>query len=103
MDGDLEFNLFVPFINVTSVGGKFDDAAFSAGYEMGLLDFKLFQAAAIQCENLFVTIRADNSEQADLIAMKHKLIIEQKIPDESGQWVSCLFVRPTNVIDISPE
>jgi len=99
-DKELNWVTFMPFINVKSIGGKFEDESFCAGFEMGVLDCKLFQASAIPAENFFMTISIDNEEQADLVAMKHNYQIEQKITDESRQWITCLFVRPNDVIDL---
>ena len=93
-DKEINWTIFLPFVNVKSAGGKFDDAAYCAGFEMGMLDCKLFQASAIPAEHFFATIHVDNELQADLIAMKHNYKIEQKIYDESGEWVTCLFERP---------
>ena len=103
MDGEVDHSVFMPFINVKSVGGKFDDEAFSCGYEMGVLDFKLFQASVVQAQHLYVTIRVDNQTQADLIAMKHRYMIVQRIPDVTGSLVNCLFVKCADNFDVSIE
>lgn len=102
-DSEINWVTFMPFINVKSAGGKFDDSSFCAGFEMGSLDCRLFQASAIPAENFFMTLIVDNESQADLIAMKHGYIIEQKIIDQSGFWMTCLFTRSTNIIDFSKD
>lgn len=98
---ELNWEVFMPFVNVKSAGGHFDDDAFSAGFEMGTLDHKLFLISSIPGENFFMTIRAANASQADLVAMRHGYKIEQKIPDDSGEWLTCLFTRAVDVIDLS--
>ncbi len=65
-DEPTEYGLVMPFINVTSKGGQYDDVAFCAGYEMGLLDAKLEHEQPPVLEQ---TIHDGNTEQADLIAM----------------------------------
>lgn len=97
MSDELDFQLNLPFVNLVSSGGKYDDESFCAGFEMGLLDFRLFQAAAIQAKILHATIRTANKGQADLIAMKHGMIIEEAHTDDSGEWVTCDFVRPDSL------
>lgn len=64
-----ERELFMPFVNVTSRGGIFDDDAFVAGYEMGLFDAWCQQAKRLSVKSAEKLIRTDNYEQADLIAM----------------------------------
>lgn len=61
------FNLVMPFITVTSVGGPFDDDAYVAGYEMGKLDAILEMGLAQHS----VAIQTANVAQADLLAMRH--------------------------------
>lgn len=62
-----EYDLLMPFVPVKSRGGPHDDEAYTAGYEMGLLDATL--AAAPPTHE--ATIRSDNAAQADLIAMRN--------------------------------
>lgn len=56
----------MPFVNVTSIGGAYDDVAYTAGWEMGELYFNLVYNRPAVLEK---TIRKGNVEQADLIAM----------------------------------
>ena len=100
MDGEIEFNVVMPFVNLKSVGGKFDDESFCAGFEMGILDLRLFQAKAMGCDKLTMNIRADNSPQADLIAMKHGMWIEHKAVDSSGYWMTCVFVQSSQTVEL---
>lgn len=63
-----EYGLVMPFVNVTSQGGRYDDDAYCAGWEMGHLDAQLGYQ---QPPTLERTIRDGNTEQADLIAMQY--------------------------------
>lgn len=64
-----ERELFMPFINVKSVGGIFSDDAFVAGYEMGLFDAWCKQSKRLGIKSAEKLIRTDNYGQADLLAM----------------------------------
>jgi hypothetical protein len=57
----------MPFLPVASKGGPWDDDAFVAGYQMGLLDARLELGHLPES----LTIYTGNREQADLIAMRH--------------------------------
>lgn len=78
--------LVMPFVAVTSRGGPFDDAAYTAGYEMGLLDAALQAAAGPIVER---TVREENREQADLLAMRHGWTIECSAPQDG--WTFAVF------------
>jgi len=93
--------MFMPFVNVQSLGGTFEDNAFAAGFEMGALDAKLFLISSIPGENFFFTMKRENEAQADLIAMRHNYKIEERVPDDSGEWLTCLFARAVDAIDLS--
>lgn len=62
------YSMVMPFLAVTSKGGPYDDEAYVAGYEMGLLDARLAEARP---DLLETTIHTTNVAQADLIAMQH--------------------------------
>lgn len=97
---DLRFSPPIPLVNLKSVGGKFDDDAFIAGFEMGSLDCRLFQASFIQAESLLATVLIDNESQADLIAMKHNYKIESREETECGKWVALLFTIDDNILEL---
>ena len=93
-----EYELVMPFVTVTSVGGPHDDDAYVAGWEMGDLDASLRVLSRFGVE-IHKTIRADNRAQADLIAMKHGMqadfrktdvVQDGVLPDE---WLFVIF-RP---------
>lgn len=74
---DTTYVLLFPFVNVKSVGGKFDDDAFVAGYEVGGVAQRIAVQMAIGCLPLLVTIRRDNLTQIDLIAMHFELVLTE--------------------------
>lgn len=65
---DAELGLVMPFVTVASNGGPHDDVAYTAGYEMGLLDALLERGQPPVYDQ---PIHAENAAQADLIAMRH--------------------------------
>jgi hypothetical protein len=88
--------LVMPFLPVTSKGGPFDDHAYTAGYEMGLLDAHLNWAFSFGRETR--VIRTANREQADLLAMRHgwrAAFYEQ----DDDEWVGVEFVRIDPTLD----
>jgi hypothetical protein len=87
-DGDHE--LLMPFVNVRSVGGTYDDESYCAGYEMGRLDAEL-QNAPASVQSLIATINDGNRTQADLIAMRHGFDTECE-PHEND-WLTVTFRR----------
>lgn len=76
-DGDASYSLLFPFVNVKSVGGKFDDDSFVAGYEVGGIGQRLAVQTAINCLPYTATIRRDNLTQIDLIAMHLELVLTE--------------------------
>lgn len=80
-----EYGLVMPFVVVTSAGGPYDDAAFVAGYECGLIDATLHALTQVDAE-LDRWVSRDVVPQLDLIAMRHGLGLKALELDESGQW-----------------
>lgn len=78
--------LVLPFVVVESVGGPFDDLAYTAGWEMGALDARLAAAKhhGLGCPT--VTIRRENVEQAELLAMRHGMLTNELRPDGEESW-----------------
>lgn len=74
---DEAYSLLFPFVNVKSVGGKFDDDAFVAGYEVGGIGQRLAVQLAVNCLPYTATIRRDNLAQIDLIAMHFELVLTE--------------------------
>jgi hypothetical protein len=81
------YDLVMPFLPVQSNGGPHDDAAYVAGYEMGLLDAQLSQSHFDQGR----AIHGENREQADLIAMRHGYLGE--FTNDSGDGWVCMKVH----------
>lgn len=76
------YDLVIPFVNVQSLGGKFDDESYSAGWEMGKLDAQVAAALPLGLLPVRSTIRRDNLHQADLIAMHHQLVLIEEPWDD---------------------
>lgn len=72
-EADPEYELLMPFVTVTSVGGPHDDAAYTAGFEMGRYDATL--ATSMDGDRID-TIRTENVPQADLIAMRYGFTVK---------------------------
>lgn len=66
--GETGYDLVMPFVTVASKGGPHEDQAYTAGWEMGALHALLSQERDHPHVHV-QTVRADNREQADLIAM----------------------------------
>lgn len=82
MSDEGEYELLMPFVTVTSVGGPHDDDAYVAGFEMGRYDGLL--AASMDGDRID-TIRTDNVAQADLIAMRYGFTVEY-VRDLGNGW-----------------
>lgn len=88
-DESAEYGLVMPFVNVTSKGGLYDDEAFCAGYEMGLLDARLEYEQPAVHEQM---VHEGNFDQADLIAMHRSYRCAEKDYDATG-WRYIELVR----------
>ncbi len=97
-DGEesIERGFVMPFVNVTSRGGRYDDEAFTAGWEMGALDALLSDLADRCTSGLSLDLRkmihSANAEQADLIAMHHGFQIETEDSEVEG-WTHLWLTR----------
>lgn len=87
--------LVMPFVNVRSRGGDFDDPSYAAGWEMGNLEAVLHLDEPTVLE---VTIHTANAAQADLIAMRHRYNVTKSEPvagaDEWTQFAVTKIKRP---------
>ncbi len=83
----------IPFVNLSSKGGIFDDKSFIAGYEMGVLDMSL-----VITENVVMDliIHKENEIQADLIAMRHNWLM--RVLERDGNYIFCQFTKNLPVI-----
>lgn len=85
------YELVMPFVVVTSKGGPYDDDAYVAGYEMGLLDAQLKAGP----DRHTVTVRTDNAAQADLLAMRYGYTCQAEPSEEWPEWTYATFTRTT--------
>lgn len=86
--------LAMPFVVCSSTGGRYDDEAFGAGVECGLIYAELGQ-----CERIGATPRPrwvvpGIFKQVDLIAMRFGYTVTAAETDEHGGWVRAVFRRP---------
>lgn len=93
-----ERQLFMPFRNVKSKGGIFDDDAFVAGYEMGIFDAWCQQAKRLSIRSAEKIIRTDNYSQADLLAMSQGYKITTI--SETDGWSEILVSRERHKKDV---
>lgn len=102
MSGEEEvtYGLVMPFVAVQSNGGPFDDLAYSAGYEMGLLDALLGDTYTFGDQPR--TIRAANREQADLLAMRHGWRMTVTEYPGAPEWIGAHFIRVDPALDRAP-
>lgn len=94
------YGLVMPFLPVTSKGGRYDDDAYVAGFEMGRLDALLAARVFARHE---ATVHTANQEQADLIAMRHGYRME--LVTGGDGWVEVEFIatwEPTVAVDAAP-
>lgn len=93
-DGEVGYDLVMPFITVASKGGPHDDQAYVAGWEMGKLD-EVLRTEPWPYET---TIRTDNVPQAELLAMKHEGQIQHR-PDAiyGTEWSHVRFFRNAHI------
>lgn len=91
MSADEGFSLVIPFTCVESVGGPYNDAAFAAGFDCGVIDGKL-AAGLDDHEELPATVRTGLVGQLDLIAMRHGCILTTTGPTrEVDEWTHVTF------------
>lgn len=83
------YDLVMPFVNVASKGGPYDDSAYCAGWAMGVLDTRLGELKPVSHSE---TVRTGDRAQADLIAMAHGYAVEF-VDSEVAGWTFAEFVR----------
>lgn len=100
-----EAELLLPFILTESLGGPYDDAAFSSGFRLGMLNSQLAYERPIgQCVTAFLGCR--DLPQADLIAMSRGYVFNHipiAVINEEGhlehRWHRCHFVTADELPD----
>jgi len=87
------YRLVMPFVTVRSNGGPHDDASYVAGWEAATLDARCGLAARYDLGGFCAMVRADNVAQADLIAMKHGMVMTTEAGGVDG-WEHLHFAWP---------
>lgn len=78
--------LAMPFVTTASHGGPHEDDAYCAGWQMGALDQRCGASRHFGLGGFCTWVLAVNLPQADLIAMRHGMVIERQ-PSDSDTWV----------------
>lgn len=99
---DVEMELVMPFVTVTSRGGPHDDEAYTAGWEMGQMNERLRAALHYGLGPPTVTIRRANLPQLELIAMQYGMVaheLDMRHLDEETQsyWAHVELVWGTSL------
>lgn len=82
------FGLVMPFTEVASVDGPYDDLSFVAGFQMGQIDGKL-ESQKIAATTFLIFSRL--THQVDLIAMRHNYHMD--ILHDDGTWAQIGVTR----------
>jgi hypothetical protein len=97
-EDDIEYDMVMPFLNMTSNGGEYDGHAYVAGFEMGCLQGQIYgdksptpDAPSPGAVGDWRWMQKGNVDQLDLIAMKHGYIVEFGEPFE--ELVAVRLVR----------
>ena len=70
--------LRMPFVLVESVGGPFDDEAFTAGWTLGALDSAFKQAASVGAVPLPISVDTKYAPQIELIANRNGFTVIER-------------------------
>lgn len=87
-DGEEHSELILPFVAVVSRGGTFDDASYSAGFEVGHLWSYLEYQNPQQVDDTF---RKENVEQLDLVAMHFGYVMQRDREYDCGDHMRLIF------------
>ena len=91
------YGLVMPFVVCASEGGPYDDAAFVAGYECGLIARALAVIAAAGGDTATFTVGTDVVKQLELIGMKEGFPVmraEAAFDDEQfANWRTVTFAK----------
>lgn len=87
---EAEYGLVMPFVLVESVGGPYDDEAFTVGWEMGELNAWLETSPPNGSKRL---VHDTTCPQVDLLAMRHGYEMWVAPPTTEG-WYEITFRRP---------
>lgn len=92
MSADHDYELVMPFVVCQSKGGPYDDEAYVAGFEAGMLHV-LLEVKPPEADESYrppVPIHEGNRAQVDLIAMRHGLVAEF---EEAGDGWAYVTIR----------
>lgn len=99
-DDEVEYELVMPFVVVTSKGGPYDDEAFVAGWSCAEIN-QAIEAVAPWNGTFVRAIRTTVLPQVDLIAMKHGYQLtydEDEDRERDDGWTLAVF-SPLEVPD----
>lgn len=86
--------LVMPFVSVSSVGGPYDDDAFAAGWQCGLIAANLEVAERLNVTELtWPFFRTALAKQVDLIAMRHGFVATIGASEEYPEWGVLIVTR----------
>lgn len=96
MSDEKGYEIVFPFVNVASKGGPYEDEAYTAGYQMGMLHMFLQGHTHIVHKT---TIRTVDAKQAELVAMHngYTSVIEVS---EFDEWSYATFIK-ANPMEVS--
>lgn len=101
MSDDEDFQLEMPFINVKSKGGPFDDDAYVCGFEVGAIAAEMQLASSLRTSSMVVAfpssryVHAINVPQLDLIAMRYGFTVTSSPPEDDSEWAFIQFSLAT--------
>lgn len=90
------WDLVMPFLPVVSRGGPFEDEAFAAGWQAGVVDRSLGVLAALDGGALSFLVHSRLAGQMELLGMKHgylEVVLEPL--DGCPEWMRVAFRAPT--------
>lgn len=91
---DTEYEPVIPFVAVTSQGGKYDDDAFAAGWEAGAITVNLAVGVQIGAESLSFMTKVGIANQLDLVAMYYGYrMTTEPTGEQTPQWQIATFTR----------
>ena len=92
MSDDVTYELSMPFVVVTSVGGPYDDDAYAAGWEAKTIQIQLVGLAEQSGPLIMVaSVLIENQSQIDLVAMQEGWTVTFEYAD--AYWVTATFQR----------
>lgn len=92
---DAVYGVVLPFTVVTSKGGPYDDLAFTAGWQCGLIDGLL---AAHKVPEQWMPVAVSLRAQVDLIAMYRGYVALWHDHPENPEWASVRFAQGASVM-----